>query len=229
LSSFSLLLSCLCFLDVHYVGTLKTGYPRIQALSQGKEQGVYPRAATQAVALGLASLLRWASALPCVLRLQLSLPSPGQLRGHHMSCGSSSRCPARGSSGATMCPAALAPTAQPGAAPGPPRVLRHSPVLPSPGQLGGPPRVLRPQLPLPSPGPPRVPWRPNGQRAVKVNRYPLSVAIMVTLRGVCTSSEAPHDKRTPCACKTCGQGRLQGCNGAALTRSPYTADRYSAG
>jgi hypothetical protein len=35
------------------VGTLKTGYPRIQALSQGKEQGVYPRAATQAVALAL--------------------------------------------------------------------------------------------------------------------------------------------------------------------------------
>jgi hypothetical protein len=27
------------------VGTLKTGYPRIQALSQDKEQGVHPRAA----------------------------------------------------------------------------------------------------------------------------------------------------------------------------------------
>jgi hypothetical protein len=59
------------------VGTLKTGYPCIQALSQGKEQGVYPRAATQA---------------------------------------------SRGSSGAATCHAAPAPAAQPGAAPGPPRV-----------------------------------------------------------------------------------------------------------
>jgi hypothetical protein len=41
-----------------FVGTLKTGYPRIQALSQGKELGVYPRASTQAIAPGLASLLR---------------------------------------------------------------------------------------------------------------------------------------------------------------------------
>jgi hypothetical protein len=28
------------------IGILKTGYPRIQALSQDKEQGVHPRAAT---------------------------------------------------------------------------------------------------------------------------------------------------------------------------------------
>jgi hypothetical protein len=96
------------------VGTLKTEYPRIQALCQGKEQGVYPRAATQAVALSLASLLRWASALPRVPRLQLPLLNPGQLRGRHVSCGSSSRCPAR-------------------AAPGPPRVPLLQ--LPSPGQL----------------------------------------------------------------------------------------------
>jgi hypothetical protein len=83
---------------------------------------VYPCAATQAVAPGLASLLRWASALPRVLRLQLPLPSLGQLRGRHVSYGSSSRCPARGSSGAATCPTAPAPAAQPGAAPGPPRV-----------------------------------------------------------------------------------------------------------
>jgi hypothetical protein len=30
----------------HAVGTLKTGYPRIQALSQDKEQDVHPRTAT---------------------------------------------------------------------------------------------------------------------------------------------------------------------------------------
>jgi hypothetical protein len=100
---------------------------------------VYPRAATQAVAPGLASLLRWASALPRVLwlQLQLPLPSPGQLRGRHVSYGSSSRCPARGSSGATTCHAAPAPAAQPGAALGPPRVLRLQLPLPSSRQLRG--------------------------------------------------------------------------------------------
>jgi hypothetical protein len=40
---------------------------------------------------------------PRVLRPQLPLPSLGQLRGCHMSCGLSSRCPARGSSGAATC------------------------------------------------------------------------------------------------------------------------------
>jgi hypothetical protein len=102
------------------VGTFKTRYPRRQALSQGKEQGVYPRTATQAVAPGLASLLRWASTLPRVLRLQLQLPLPipRQLRGRHVSCGSVSRC-------------------QPGAALGPPRVLWLLLPLPSPGQLRG--------------------------------------------------------------------------------------------
>jgi hypothetical protein len=80
---------------------------------------VYTRAATQTVAPGLASLLRWASGLPRALRLQLPLPSPGppralwlqlplpspgQLRGHHVSCSPSSRCPARGRSGAATVP-----------------------------------------------------------------------------------------------------------------------------
>jgi hypothetical protein len=44
---------------------------------------------------------------------------------------------ARGSSGAAACPAAPAPAAQPGAALGPPRVLRLRLPLPSPGQLRG--------------------------------------------------------------------------------------------
>jgi hypothetical protein len=59
---------------------------------------------------------------PRVLRTRLPLPRPGQLRGRHVSCGLSSRCLARGSSGAATCPAASAPAAQPRAAPGPPRV-----------------------------------------------------------------------------------------------------------
>jgi hypothetical protein len=49
---------------------------------------------------------------------------------------------------------------------------------------------------------------------------------MITLRGVCASSEVSHDKQAPCACKTCGQGRLQGYSSAASTRCPYTADHY---
>jgi hypothetical protein len=59
---------------------------------------------------------------PRVLWTQLPLPSPVQLWGRHVSGGLSSRCPAQGSSGAAMCPVASAPAAQPGAAPGPPRV-----------------------------------------------------------------------------------------------------------
>jgi hypothetical protein len=55
---------------------------------------------------------------------------------------------ARGSSGAVTCPAAPAPAAQPGAAPGSPRVLRPRLPLPSPGL----PRALWLQLPLLSPG-----------------------------------------------------------------------------
>jgi hypothetical protein len=55
---------------------------------------VYPRAATQAVAPGLASLLRWAPGPSRVMWPQLPLPGPGQLQGRHVSCGLSSRCPA---------------------------------------------------------------------------------------------------------------------------------------
>jgi hypothetical protein len=36
----------ICEPSVGDVGTLKTGYPRIQALSQDKEQDVHPRAVT---------------------------------------------------------------------------------------------------------------------------------------------------------------------------------------
>jgi hypothetical protein len=62
---------------------------------------------------------------------------PGQLRGRHVSCGSSSRCPIRVSSGAATCPADSALAAQPGTSPGLPRVLRLQLPLPSPGQLRG--------------------------------------------------------------------------------------------
>jgi hypothetical protein len=50
---------------------------------------------------------------------------------------------AQGSSGATTCPAAPAPAAELGAAPGPLRVLWLQLPLPSPGAAPGPPRVLK--------------------------------------------------------------------------------------
>jgi hypothetical protein len=43
-------------LAVVAVSTLKIEYPRIQALSQDKEQGMHPRAATYVVALDYTSL-----------------------------------------------------------------------------------------------------------------------------------------------------------------------------
>jgi hypothetical protein len=56
------------------IGTLKTGYPRIQSLSQDKEQHVHPRATTYAVALDHTSLQMWAPAPPHVPRLRTSPP-----------------------------------------------------------------------------------------------------------------------------------------------------------
>jgi hypothetical protein len=133
-------------------------------------------------------------------------------------------CMAQASSGAATCPAASAPAAQPGAAPGPSRVMRPQLPLSDPGQLRG--RHVSYGLSS------RCPARYNfgvttcaleAQRSMCYlsNRYPLSVTIMITLRGVCASS-APHDK-------TCGQGRLQGYSSAAPTHCPYTVDRCSAG
>jgi hypothetical protein len=104
------------------------------------------------VNLGVNRMARPASGPPCVLRPQLPLPGPRQLWGRHVSYGLSSRCPVRDSSGAAMCPAASALAARPGAAPGPPRVLRPQLPLPRPGPALGSSCVLRPQLPLPSPG-----------------------------------------------------------------------------
>jgi hypothetical protein len=68
---------------------------------------------------------------------KLQVKTEGQLRDRHVSCGPSSRCPTRGSSGAATCPVDPAPAARPGAAPGPPRVLRPQLPLPGPGQLRG--------------------------------------------------------------------------------------------
>ena len=89
---------------------------------------------------------------PRFLRRQLPLPGPGQLRGRHVSCGLSSRCPARDSSGATTCPAASAPAAPVRGSSGAATCPAASAPAAQPGVALGPPRVLWPQLPLPSPG-----------------------------------------------------------------------------
>jgi hypothetical protein len=143
----------------------------------------------------------------------------------HTSCSSGPRLPAEVGFGAATCPAAPAPAASPGQLRGHHVPCGSSSRCPARGSSGA---TTCPAAPAPAaqpgaaPGPSRVPWRPNGLRAIKVIRYPPSV-------GMCASSETPHDKQTPCACKTCGQRRLQGCNSAASTRCPYTADRYSTG
>jgi hypothetical protein len=68
------------------VGTLKTEYPCIQALSQDKEQGVHPHAATSVIASDYTSLLkRWAPAPPRVPRPQTSPPCRGELQCYHVS------------------------------------------------------------------------------------------------------------------------------------------------
>jgi hypothetical protein len=83
-----------------HVGTLKTGCPRIQALSQDKEQCVHPRTATQAVALDHTSLQRWASEPPRVPWPWTSPPCSGELRCCHMARGLRPRLLAELSSGA---------------------------------------------------------------------------------------------------------------------------------
>jgi hypothetical protein len=91
------------------VGTLQTGYPRIQALSQDKGQDICSRVPTCPVPPALASWLMAALEPPHVSWLQSPPPSSGQLWGHHVSRGSSSRLLAQGSCGATMCHVAPAP------------------------------------------------------------------------------------------------------------------------
>jgi hypothetical protein len=49
------------------IGTLHTGYPRVQASSQDKEWGMHPRATMCLVVLDPTSLIGWAPVLPCVL------------------------------------------------------------------------------------------------------------------------------------------------------------------
>jgi hypothetical protein len=76
---------------------------RVVNLSMNRTARGSSRATTCPAALAPAAQPGAAPGPPRVLHPQLPLPSPGQLRGRHVSCGPSSRCPARGSSGAAAC------------------------------------------------------------------------------------------------------------------------------
>jgi hypothetical protein len=67
---------------------------------------MHPRTATCCVAPNLASLPRWAPALPHVLQLRTSPPCWGGLRCCHMSNGLEPRLPAQEGSSADTCPVA---------------------------------------------------------------------------------------------------------------------------
>jgi hypothetical protein len=78
--------------------------PRVHNLSMNRIAQGSSRATTCPAAPAPAAQPEAALGPPRVLRLQLPLPSPGQLWGRHASYGSSFRCLAWGSSGAATCP-----------------------------------------------------------------------------------------------------------------------------
>jgi hypothetical protein len=106
---------------VNAVGTLQTGYPRIQASSQDKRQGVHPRTATCPASLDQASLLKRAPMLPCVSWLQTSPLRLGGVRCCHASHGSRPHSALEVGSGAAACSMAPDLTSLPKGAP----VLPH--------------------------------------------------------------------------------------------------------
>jgi hypothetical protein len=75
------------------VGTLQTGYRRLQASSQDKEGGVQPRAVMYPAAPKSASQLRWAPRLPRVQRLRSPPPWYRGLRRRHVYRGSGTCLP----------------------------------------------------------------------------------------------------------------------------------------
>jgi hypothetical protein len=115
----SLLIPCLPFANTHvsyhigcdiaglenaYVNTLKTEYPRMQALSQDEGQDGRSCAPTCPVALAPASWLKVALEPPRVSWLQLPPPGSGHLQSRLVPRGSSSRLSAQGSFGAATYP-----------------------------------------------------------------------------------------------------------------------------
>jgi hypothetical protein len=113
------------------VGTLRTGYPRVQASSQDN---------------GFRLPIEGSSEAATCLR---GLGSHSQLRGRHVSPRLGLLFPAQGSSEAATCPHGLGSHSQLGAAPGLPRVPVARAPAPSSGQIRG--RHMSPRLGLPFP------------------------------------------------------------------------------
>jgi hypothetical protein len=84
---------------------------------------VHPRAAAYPIALGPASLSRWALTLPRVPRLRIPLPCQRGLRRCHVSNGSGPRLLTEMGSGVAECPQILDHASSLGRAPASPRVL----------------------------------------------------------------------------------------------------------
>jgi hypothetical protein len=82
---------------------LQAGYPRVQAPSQRRKQGMQPRIAACPRVLDPSSLHGRASVLPYVPWLQTLPPSSIGLRCRHASHGSGPYLPTREGSDATMC------------------------------------------------------------------------------------------------------------------------------
>jgi hypothetical protein len=98
------------------VGTLRTGYPRVQASSQDNGPHLPAEVSSETVTCPRGS---------------------GQLRGHHVSPRLGLPPPARGSSGATTCPRGSGSRSRLGAAPRPPCVPVARALALGSGQLRG--------------------------------------------------------------------------------------------
>jgi hypothetical protein len=107
------------------VGTLLTGYRRIEASSQDMEQCVHLLTAMYHVAPDLTSLPMWALALPRVPRPRTSPPCRGGIQCCHMSRGPRPHLLADMTSNTVMCPSSLDLASLPRWAP----VLPHVPLL----------------------------------------------------------------------------------------------------
>jgi hypothetical protein len=115
------------------VGTLQTGYPRINTPNQDKEQGKHPHVAMCFAALDLSPLPMWAPVLPCVLQLWTLLSYRGGLRHYHVSHYPEPRLPTGVGSGATTCPVPPGLSSRPRRAP----ALPHVPWLQTPPHCWG--------------------------------------------------------------------------------------------
>jgi hypothetical protein len=108
------------------VGTLRTGYPRVQASNQDNGSRLPAEGSSEAVTcprgLGSRSQPGADPGPPRVPAARAHAPSSGQLRDRHVSLRLGLPLPARGSSGAVMCPRGSGSPSRLGVAPGPPRV-----------------------------------------------------------------------------------------------------------